>query len=35
MQLEDDSVVGIAFESEMIHLFDPKTGNSLLSQGDE
>jgi multiple sugar transport system ATP-binding protein len=30
MQLEDDSLVGITFEKEMMHFFDPQTGTSLL-----
>jgi multiple sugar transport system ATP-binding protein len=30
IHLDDDSLVGITFEEEMIHYFDPKTGASLL-----
>ena len=30
LQLEDDSLVGISFEEEMMHFFDPQTGVSLL-----
>lgn len=30
LQVEDDSVVGITFQEEMMHFFDPQTGDSLL-----
>jgi multiple sugar transport system ATP-binding protein len=30
MQLEDDSIVGVIFEQEVMHFFDPQTGASLL-----